>query len=239
LASLAGLGGQAGQNLSPFELYLETIMSRDTGDALARHQDLMRAMFPREWDATSGKWRSPPSVWRTILNAVRTVIGTPLDVYRPPDGARMQTFIQSSVGIEQDPKKTLVTLSFSYPDAKFAAQFLDALNKAVDNQLRQKAQQHADQYISYLSNKLETITNADHRLVLMQVMSEQERFRMMASSHLPYAADVYDGPSVSPYVTSPKPVIVLALGIVGGLFAGIGLALFLTSELVVDAFGRH
>jgi hypothetical protein len=229
LASLAGLGNSHGQSVAPFQVYLETIASRETGDRLARNPDLMHKMFSAEWDASTSTWRRGASVKRGILNFIRTLLGVPLDVYHPPDGARMQALVQGSIGVEQDPKKSLVTLSFSAPDPQFAVYFLGVVNKAADDYLRQKAQQHADQYINYLNDKLATVSLNDHRLVLMQVMSEQERFRMMASSNLPYAADIYDGPAASPYATSPKPAIVLALGLISGVLLGCILALLSSS----------
>ena len=239
LASLAGLGnGRSTQSLSPFDLYLETLTSRETGNALARQPDLMRSMFSAEWDSASGSWRAPPSFKRDVLNVIRGLLGTPLDIYRPPDGARMQAMIQQSLGIGQDPKKTLVALSFSSPDPKFAVFFLQLVNTATDSQIRSKAQQHADVYIDYLNKKLATVTNADHRVVLMQALGEQERFRMMASSNLPYAADVYDGPAASPYTTSPKPAMVLALGMLAGLAIGVGLALLTSGGLLSASFAR-
>ena len=226
LANLAGIPASNNQLATQFRLYVDSMASRDLGEDLARDKQLMHTLFAGEWDAASQIWRQPD---RDFANQVRRTVygmlGYPQQEWTPPDGARMQQFLTTNVHVDQDPRKAyLVTISYASHDTDFAVRFLRKLNAAADNHLRQKALTRARQYIRYLSDKLDTVTIADHRAAIMATLSDQEKYEMVASSAAPFAADMFDAPSASQYAISPQPRRLYMVGLLKGLVAGAVLA---------------
>lgn len=220
LASLAGINMPQDSNALAFSLYVEGVHSRSLADALARHKDLMRVIFHRDWNAASGIWQEPKGFVRSAATTVKHMLGIPVFDWRPPDGARLQEFMDEEVGIEQDPKKPFVSITFNHEDPAFASRFVSTLNSELDNLLRQKALARANGNIEYLSTQLGKVTIAEHREALAQALSEQEKQRMAASSSAPYAADPFGTATASARPTAPRPVLVLAASLMAGLLLG-------------------
>src|SRR5690606_14258844 len=116
LASLAGLNMPQDPSALSFTLYVEGVHSRSLADALAKHKDLMRVIYHREWNAATGRWEKPTGFVRSAATAVKRVLGVPVLDWRPLDGARLQEFMDEEIGVEQDPKKPFVTITFDHED---------------------------------------------------------------------------------------------------------------------------
>lgn len=220
LASLAGINMPQDSSALAFSLYIEGVHSRSLADALVRHQNLMQVIFHRDWNSTAGTWREPTGIVRSTATAAKRVLGVPVLDWRPPNGARLQEFMDKEVGVEQNPKKPFVTITFDHEDPDFAARFVSTLNMELDNLLRQKALARANGNIAYLSAQLGKVTIAEHREALAQTLSEQEKQRMAASSSAPYAAEPFGNATASPRPTSPRPILVLAASLMAGLLLG-------------------
>jgi len=220
LASIAGINMPQDSSALAFSLYVEGIHSRSLADAMARHRNLMQIIFHRDWNAAKSAWQEPTGFVRSTATAIKRMLGIPVYDWRPPDGARLQEFMAEEVGIEQDPKKPFVTISFDHEDPVFAARFISTLNSELDNFLRQKALARANGNIEYLSIQLGKVTIAEHREALAQALSEQEKQRMVASSSAPYAADPFGTATASAHPTAPRPVLVLAASLMAGLLLG-------------------
>ena len=227
LASLANIGLPQNQSATQFRLYVDTLYSRDLAMELAKNRDLMMTLFAGEWDQVTQSWREPPlrsmDEWRRSL---RALLGFPANAWEAPGPARLQQFLMQRVVAIQDPRKPyLVKIIFNSEDPAFGISFLDLLNKAADNHLRQKALLRVRENIDYLSNKLGTVTIAEHRFAISQALSDQERFSMSASSVAPFAADVFDQPSVISTPAEPQPRKVLLTAALIGASIGAAIAL--------------
>lgn len=224
LASLAGVGLPKAQ-VSQFSLLLETLRGRDVAAILTHNAPLMHVVFANDWNVTERRWQQHDSVARPFKDDIKALLGVPVEAWHPPGAADLQEFLGRKVGIDEDVKKSVATISFSDPDPRFAAHLLDVLVGAADERLRQRALIRSGEYIAYIQQKLPTITIAEQRDALFTALSEQEKQRMMASATLPFAADPIGSAAPSLHPTFPPPWIVLALGTAAGLFAGILLAL--------------
>lgn len=224
LASLAGIRGSVSQSASPFDLYIEGLHSRAAAEELARNDKIMRTVFAKEWDAASGRWREPEDALAPLKATVKTLLGIPRYAWRPPNSARLQGYISTTVKIDRDPKEPIVTVSVEQGDPAFAVLLLKQLDAATDQMLRKKMLGRSMAYTQYLAEKLRVVTLAEHRQALAEALSEQERSLMMASSSTPIAAEIVEEPVASYRPTQPKPVLVLAFclllgGIIGSLIA--------------------
>lgn len=231
LGNLGGLAALAGINLpsSPgsgsFDLYIESLKSRAVADELASRPEVMHTIFSREWDATSQSWRPPKGLFPTVKRGLLSILNSHAFEWRQPDGARLQEYLDNKLMVAQSAKKRMVTISFSHRDPTFAARFLTILHQTVDNRVRQRTLQRANESIAYLERKLPTISNVEHQKAIAQALSDQEKLRMMASSTAAFAAEPFGEPRASGEPTEPRPAAVLVLAIFFGLVAGCGVAL--------------
>jgi uncharacterized protein involved in exopolysaccharide biosynthesis len=232
LASIAGINLGAGMGTQSFMLYQEGLYSRDVADELSRDPEIMHAAFYKKWDEATRNWIQPSGLLFALARDAKAAIGLPNPPWHAPDGQLLQEYIGDNVDVESDPEKPVVTITFHHRNPQFAAKFLAALDRAVDEKLRYNALQRANEYIAYLSDALTKTTNADIRESLLTALSDQEKTRMMASASPPFAAQPFGMPSTSRNPTNPRPLLVLAAGILMGAVLGVLAALWLPPQSV-------
>ena len=224
VAMLAGINLPTDADAVAFDLYLEGLKGRAAANALAGNAALMRGLFAGEWDAASGEWRPPPDSLRPAKDLVKGILAMDLSEYQPPNGARVQEFINERVTVLRSPLNPVVSISVQSRDREWGRQFLVALHQIVDERLRQRSLQRTERYITYLRQRLVGVTVDDYRAALISTVSEQEKQRMVASSGLPYAAEPLEPPEASSRPTFPNPFQIVFLGLllgasIGGLLA--------------------
>lgn len=208
LASLAGVALPTTQSEMQFQLFVDSLFSRDLADELAKNQDVLKTLYGDQWDPITKTWYEPPTGLQTrIRNAIRGTLGlAPQLPWHAPNGENIHNFLANSLIVGQDPRKPyMVTLSMTTGSREFSAQLLSLLVRTADERLRQKALERARTYIAYLTEKLTTVTVAEHRDALTQALGDQERYAMVASSGKPFAAEVFQSPWASNLPASPSP----------------------------------
>jgi uncharacterized protein involved in exopolysaccharide biosynthesis len=231
LGQLGGLAAAAGVSIpdsaggSSFRLYVEALQSRDIADRLVTDGVLMRQAFEREWDPVQRRWRRPDSAIRLIAAPFKALLGVPAYDWHPPTADRMKEFLQKNVLIDQNPKTPVVTITMLHENPAFAMRLLTELNATVDDMLRQRTLLRTNDYIAYLSAKLGTVTLQEQRNAITNALGEQERIKMAASSTRPFAAEMFEAPSVSDRPLSPAPYKILAIALLLGIAVGVVLAL--------------
>lgn len=226
LASMAGVSLPTSKTVSQFTLFEEGVQSRAAAEALSRIPWVMQGAFAKEWDATTGQWHAPHGLVPQAARALKFTLGLPDAEWRQPDAARLQRYIDKHVNLNSDTKKNTLTLSVEHEDPRFAMRFLTEMHRVIDAQLRQRTLQRATEYITYLNGRLSQITNAEQRTALVDVLNEQEKMRMMASSDVPFAAEPFGSASVSDRPTSPNFVVVLVGAAALGFLVGAAISLW-------------
>ena len=94
LASVAGVNVASGSGSMDFDLYIEGLQSRDVADLLISDVNLVRRLYPREWDVGAGRWRTPSGGLANAARSLKTLLGLPNYVYQPPNGARLLVLLQ-------------------------------------------------------------------------------------------------------------------------------------------------
>lgn len=224
LASLAGVSLPSGQGTDQFQLYIEGLHARFAADGLSKNDELMKVVFPGEWDEDTHSWRKPIGLVTLVGRVVKPLLGIPSYPYQPPNGARLQPYLLARVNVSTDIRSPIVTITYDSRDPNFGVKFLKALNDVVDTELRHRALSRSAFNIAYLSDKLKTVTIAEQREALAQTLSEQTRSAMMAGSGAPFSVENFGPPSASFMPTQPKPLIILVTGLLAGLAIGVGLA---------------
>jgi hypothetical protein len=176
----------------------------------------MHHIFADRWNVRKNAWEQPTGITSAVVKGLKSILGIPVGKWRDPDPVQLQEYITKNVKSADKPKKSITILSFSHEDQKFAPYFLMALHEAADNQLRQRSLVRSSQYIDYLTEKLKTVVVAEHREALSDLLSSQEKLRMVASSDAPYAVEKIGAPVTSMKPSSPKPLTVLPAGLIFG-----------------------
>jgi len=224
LASLAGFALPSAQGGgSDFQLYLDSLRSRTIADELAKDPALMHLLFGSEWSEATQSWHEPPppTGWAATEKSIFDFLGYPTIAWHEPDGESLYDFINYYVKIQQDPRKNYTAdVVMTYPDAKFAVQFLNMLHETADNMLRQKAILRTKAYIAYLQDTMSKVTIVEQRVAIAQALSEQQKSAMVAQSGNAYAADLFEKPWAASYPVSPTPAKTLLTWAAIGAFVG-------------------
>jgi uncharacterized protein involved in exopolysaccharide biosynthesis len=225
LAAIAGINVPGGGGANDFNLYMLGLQSRQVAAKLAENDDIMHRLFDSQYDPVLGQWRRPSGLLASFSLAAKSALGIPGAEWRPPGPADLQKFLETSVKVVTDRKSNITRISVDHEDPPFAAKLITELHDKTDAVLRRQALARADQSIDYLERQLSRVQLSEHREALAAMLGEQEKARMLASSAAPYAAQPFGTAVVSSKPTSPQPVIVLLVGLIGGAILGV-LAMF-------------
>ncbi len=144
---------------------------------------------------------------------------------KPADNAaELARYINKRVSVDQIGETELRELTYSHPDAKFAALFLSRLHELTDGLIRYSMRRELSGRIEYLNTAMDEALNLDHRRALADLLTEQERTKMLISIDQPYAAAVLEPAYTQAGVFWPNAMLVwMGFGLVG---AAIGYIVF-------------
>lgn len=229
LAKLAGVDMNASNpGAAQFRMFLSGLTSRDTADLVAKDQDLMRAMFPKQWSKADKQWRQPPSLTRPITHAIKAFWGITNRPWHPPDGGDVQQYLSEHLEQYEDPKSPVVTLRIDSDEPQVSRRLLLKLVGTVDHLLRQRALRRANDYVKYLTHQLDVETVAEYRQTLMAHLAEQEQTLMMANASVSFSMQVFNDAAIPPVPSAPKAMVLLVSALVLGM--GLGAAMCLLAE---------
>lgn len=226
LGSLGGLAAAAGVNLGDvsgdggFRLYVEGLKSTDAASILAQDQELMRRLFPKEWNDKTQRFEAPKGPLTPLVRVGKSVLGMPNYAYLPPNAVRLHKLLKDKLEVDSNSRSPVVTIHFKHEDPAFAELFLRRLDKVVDTLLRQRALIRASRDIEHLTESMQMAAVSELREALAMALVQQSRIRIAATSELPFAAQIFSGPAASFRPTSPKPPLVIVGAAMLGLLSG-------------------
>lgn len=225
LASVAGLSLPTDKGSSPFDLYIEAIKSPDTADTLARDATTMHVVFADQWDGSTRQWHPATGVFYRLSLGIKSFLGLPVPEWHPPGGRELADFIDRRVMLVRDAKKSVATIQLTHENPRFAERFLLEMHQTIDSALRRRALARSQEYVAYMTNRLETTQVSENRIALATALAQEQRSLMVASAHSSYAADIFGGTEVSLTPTEPKVGVVLGLAAIVGVAVGVVLAM--------------
>jgi uncharacterized protein involved in exopolysaccharide biosynthesis len=230
LSGLAGLTGLSIPNANEtidFELYLEGLQSRETSAAVTEDSELLKQLFPEQWDSEAQEWAEPSGLLISTSALLKAIFGVSDGTWRPPAAPQVNEFLNEELRIARDRNGPVVTIMIEHSRPEVAQALLSVLHETVDSALRQKELDRTSSYVAYLKDQLANISVTDYRQALHDILAEQEKRRMVASSNLPFAAEPFGRPTVSVRPTSPRPVLTVFSSLLFGILLGIVAALSL------------
>jgi uncharacterized protein involved in exopolysaccharide biosynthesis len=196
IASLAGIAGPANGMRAES---LATLQSEALTERYIDSQKLLPVLFSRLWDPMNKRWKTDdprkiPTLWK--------------------GNALFKSNIRS---VSENPKTGLVTISIAWRDPRLAAQWANDLVRVTNETLRDKAIAESERNISYLNGQVSNTNVVELRNALYMLMEAEIKKEMLARGSESYALKVID-PAVAPErQSSPRPVLWIILGALGGV----------------------
>ncbi len=230
LAAAAGVKIGQGQSAPPFVVYPEQLKSREIAEELTKDPTIMKALFANNWDEKSKTWKEKKTVSGGMVKGVKRVFGIPVYSWKVPGAPEVQKIIENYVEIKENKSTSIITLSFASSNPEFAKKLLWKIHKASDDKLRQRSLARSEKNVEYLQRKLNTLDVATYKQALTEILIQQERQRMVASSDVSFAAEPLGLPYTSVNPTRPRAFFILVLTICASIFCGLFLSLVLESR---------
>jgi hypothetical protein len=217
----AGLGGSGAMVVPKFTQFLADISSVGVAKMLDEQYDMLCRVYRGDCNQVTHQWTERTGFWESVAAAQAWLGGLP-----NPNGPRtlsdLAAYTGGSVVATQNKTSSLVVLSYSHSDPKFAAFFLSAVVKTTNDYIRTQNREIQRRYVENVTQSIARNTNVQQRETLDQLLLQEERQLMLAEVDVPYAASILDGPNVLP--VNPVKRTLMIYGFFGML---IGLAVTL------------
>lgn len=203
LGGLAALAGVAIGDGSTDEA-LEVLRSRSLAAKFIEQNKMLPQLFPKRFDAASGKWRGA----------------------EPTTAEALERFERSVRTVSQDKLTGMVRLSMRARDPELAARWANGLVELANVEMRERAAHEAKEMLGYLATEVAKSSALEVKQALYRLAEGQMKTLSMANVRREFAYRVID-PAMAPddraYV-SPSRVAFAAVGLLVGLLAGVGVA---------------
>lgn len=227
LASLAGLGGAKSDST---EQNVAILRSRALADRFVADGNLTPLLFPDKWDEKTRQWKQ--GRLSRILSPVSALLAQVTGVERPAhpaDGAPTPDQIYRAFdkirSVSKDKETGLVTLGMELRDPALAAIWANGYVKAANDYIRVQQVKEAKQRLQFLSEQLQKTNLTDIQNALYKLVENETKSAMIANVREEFAFKVIDPATVPELRASPKRLLLVLIGLMGGFMLGVGIIL--------------
>ncbi|MBI1206298.1 MAG: hypothetical protein GC191_03295 [Azospirillum sp.] len=214
--------GSGDEVLSDFSRFLELLTSVSVATTLIAPDDPLQPLprlFPSRWNAATGRWQPPAGVAGLLRRIVLALVGR--DDWLEPDAGAVARLLRRQIVVQTVGGGPMRRLSFRHDDRGFALALLGRIVAAADAHLRAEALRRAAAEIGHVKARLATVTLAEHRHALADLLAALEQVTIMIEVDLPFAADPIDPPNAQAVADWPSPGTVLPLALIAGAILGL------------------
>lgn len=216
MSALSALGGKSllgGNSVSPFDMYVDILGSKQLARQLVEKDHFLQIIFSQQWDPHTNNWRIHNSFLHLVKVSMFGLFG--FTVKPHPDVDDLTAFLSSHLAVaskesETSPLSAITTLRFTYKDPKLTVQMLNTILSEADSLLRVSRRTDVRARIAYLGGVLPTVTLAEQRQALISLLSSQEEEYTVIEADKRYAFTLLDQPYASSTPTSPFPPLIIA-----------------------------
>jgi uncharacterized protein involved in exopolysaccharide biosynthesis len=202
-SQLSGLAALAGVTVGADSKKSESIavlQSEQLTRTFIQQRNLLPILFYRKWDSAAKKWK----------------VSDPKDV---PTLWRGNQFFKKNVrSLSTDSKTGLVTLTVAWRNAEQAAEWANGLVAMTNAFLRDKAISESERNIAYLYQEAAKSNVVEARQAIFAVLETEINKQMLARGATEYAFKVLDSAMPPEKASSPKKIVWLLMGLIGGFF---------------------
>ena len=220
-ASLADIQLPTSSN-NDFNIFKELITAPEVSEIIFENKKIIRDIFRSEWDETLNNYSRPPkSKIQIFASDAKKLLTGNMDVnYIPPNPRRLIIFINETIQINQDKETGFLKFTSETSNPELMLSLIIEATKASDKIMRQRYIAFSTEPLAFYKEKLRTARSREHREALAELIGKEEQKLMFASRGEHFIAEPYINPTISLYPTAPKPILILALSLVLGLFLG-------------------
>lgn len=197
LAAIAGIGAQSGDSRDEALAYLR---SSALAASFIEQSQITRLLFPEKWDAADAQWNvTDPNLIPSKTDSIRV-------------------FQDDVLGISEDRRAAVVTVSMSWADPVLAANWANAFVALANEQLRSRKVAESERVLQYLNAEVAKTTVLELRAALYRLVEIELKSVALAKSREQFAFRVID-PAIAPDLDDPaKPnrPLTIALSAFGG-----------------------
>ena len=220
LASLAGVQLPSG-GATEFITFQAMLNSQEVASRLFADENLIRRLFAGEWDESRKSFLQPiPSTLGNVKRLIKPLLtGEGQGAYIAPNAARLAQTL-ARVSVSKDKISGMLKLSMESAKPELASDLMLALIRETDGFLKERFVVAGSEALQFYQQKISKARSREHREALAKLIATEEQKLMLASREGPFVVEIMMGPDQSLRPTSPKSSLVLALGLVLGLFLG-------------------
>jgi len=221
---LSGVASLAGVNLDApnphFTALRSLVKSARVYEMVDREHQLRPKFFPKQWDAANRRWLPKFGFVAGLKSSVQRFFDLP--VFEAPGPDDLARIMDRKLDIAEIEKTGVYRVTFTNKDPHLAKQVVDWTVATADRLVRDGSHERTNAQIANLETRLHTVSLAEHRTVLTELLASEERELMMITPGEPFAIEVLQAAHEPQRPSSPQVFIVWLIGILGG--AGLALA---------------
>ena len=226
LASLAGVQLPSG-GATEFITFQAMLKSQEVASRLFADENLIQRLFAGEWDESRKSFLQPiPSTLGNVIRLLKPLLtGEGQGAYIAPNAARLAKTLAEDLSVSEDQTSGMLKLSMESAKPKLASDLMLALIRETDGFLKERFVISGSDALQFYQQKISKARSREHREALAKLIATEEQKLMLATREGPFVVEIMMGPDQSLRPTSPKSSLVLALGLVLGLFLGAAVVL--------------
>jgi len=210
-SQLGGLAALSGINFGSSASKHEAIAffkSRVLAEQFIRDEGLLPILFSDSWDFQNKKWNVEneediPTMW---------------DAYK--------IFNKGVRSVSVDIKTGLVTLSIEWKDPKLCAEWASKLVNRVNEYMRNRTVQDAENNLKYLKEALTKTSSVELHEAIYRIIESQIKVIMFAKAREEYSFKIIDPPVIPQQKIRPKRRQIVIIGFILGLMVGVFITFF-------------
>lgn len=218
LASIAGINLPSGDAETKKNLVLATITSRD----FFKHLVDKYNYYPQIIAAKAINESNKKIIYDTSIYKDEKWIREEGD---PTYLEAHSLFIKNNLELGYDKQRDHLTISIKHISPLFAKSMLDNLILEVNNVIREKDLIDSSNSLEYLKNALNETQVKDIKVSINSLIEKKLEAKMLASIKEDYVLMIIDSPYIPLKPFAPNKLLILIFGFLGGILAGISIAL--------------
>ena len=212
LAALAGvnLGGLGGGDKTG--LAMEIIKSREfLGRFIEKHDLYIPVMAAEGWNRGDNSLIIDPEMYNTETRQWVREVKPPFEA--KPSALETHEEFMKLFAISKDKTSGMVKLSVEHYSPYLAKSWVNALVKAINEEMRQRELAEAQRSIAYLTSQIEQTSIADVRSMLYALIEEQTKTEMLANVRDEYVLKTVDPAVVAEKKAKPNRLLIIIVAI--------------------------
>ena len=225
IASLAGVQLPSG-GATEFITFQAMLKSQEVASRLFADENLIQRLFAGEWDESRKSFLQPITTLGNVKRMLKPLLtGEGQSAYIAPNAARLAKTLAEDLSVSEDQTSGMLKLSMESAKPKLASDLMLALIRETDGFLKERFVISGSDALRFYQQKISKARSREHREALAKLIATEEQKLMLATREGPFVVEIMMGPDQSLRPTSPKSSLVLALGLVLGLFLGAAVVL--------------